>query len=144
MRPHGLGGRPFAVFSSTSVQLAPPSAVWKSPLPLGAVEFSPPERNVHPFRRKSHMPAKRIIESRELIESIEHPVDGFTPFRILAQDFPPSLVLSTPRSLPSPQSFPGTQTYTVFVSLGSIKILDIRSDSFRPMLVQLSPPSVDL
>src|SRR5258705_8576232 len=56
-RPHGLGGSPFAVLSSSCVQVAPPSVVLNRPLPLGAVGPSPPERNVHPLRRKSHMPA---------------------------------------------------------------------------------------
>jgi hypothetical protein len=65
----------------------------KRPLPLEAVEFSPPERNVQPFRRKSHIPTKRVFESRELREAIEHPVERFAPLSILAQDLPPSVVL---------------------------------------------------
>jgi hypothetical protein len=40
----------------------------------------------------------------------EHPVDAFEPARIFDQVFPPSLVLYTPRSLLSLQSFPGTHT----------------------------------
>src|ERR1700674_85521 len=93
MRPHGFAGRPLALFSSSSFQLAPPSAVWKKPLPLAAVEFSPPDRNVQPFRRKSHIAAKRTLLSCELMEIIEQPVERFAPFRILLQVLPPSVVL---------------------------------------------------
>src|SRR6266403_1633470 len=60
MRPHGFAGNPLALLPSNSFQVAPPSVVWKKLLPLGAVAFSPPERKVQPFRRKSHMPAKRL------------------------------------------------------------------------------------
>src|SRR5579864_9644071 len=98
MRPHGFGGRPFALFSSRSVQLAPLSALIKRPLPLAAVAFSPPERNVQPLRRKSHIPANRIFESCGSMEIMEQPVERFAPFRILFQDLPPSVVLYSPRS----------------------------------------------
>jgi hypothetical protein len=55
-RPHGFTGRPvLAVLRS--VQVAPPSVVLNSAEALGAVGPSPPERNVHPRRRKSHIPA---------------------------------------------------------------------------------------
>src|SRR5256885_17086922 len=56
-RPHGFAGSHFAVDSFRSLQVAPPSVLLNNPLALGAVSPSPPERNVHPFRRKSHMPA---------------------------------------------------------------------------------------
>src|SRR5258708_22713077 len=90
-RPQGFAGSPLALFSSNSFHVAPPSVLWKKPLPLAAVAFSPPERNVHPFRRKSHIPPKRILESCGLMEIIEPPVERFAPFRILLQLFPPSL-----------------------------------------------------
>src|SRR5689334_5920879 len=93
IRPQGLGGNPLALFSSSSCQVAPPSVVLKKPLPLGDVGLSPPERNVQPFLRKSHMPAKRTLESCELIEIMEQPVEVFGPFRILSQVLPPSVVL---------------------------------------------------
>src|ERR1035438_2918740 len=93
MRPQGLAGNPAADFSSKSFQVAPPSADTKSPLPLGAVGPSPPERNVQPLRRKSHIPAKSTLGSWELMEIIEQPVERFAPFRILFQVFPPSVVL---------------------------------------------------
>src|SRR6266853_2434773 len=96
-RPQGLAGSPLALFPSSSFQVDPPSVDWKRPLPLGAVEFSPPERNVQPLRRKSHMPANRVFESCELMEIIEQPVEALPPFRILFQVFPPSVVLETPR-----------------------------------------------
>ena len=93
MRPHGFAGSPLALFSSSSFHVAPPSAVWKNPLPLAAVAFSPPDRKVQPFRRKSHMAAKSVFGSCEFMEIIEHPVERFAPFRILFQLLPPSVVL---------------------------------------------------
>ena len=93
MRPQGFAGRPLAVFSSSSCHVAPPSVVLKKPLPLGDVGVSPPERKVQPFRRKSHMPAKRTFGSWGFIDIIEQPVDGFGPFRVLFQVLPPSVVL---------------------------------------------------
>ena len=54
-RPHGFAGRPVA--AEISLQFAPPSVDLNKPLPLGAFGPSPPERKVHPLRRKSHSPA---------------------------------------------------------------------------------------
>src|SRR5713226_8831892 len=110
MRPQGFAGSPLALLSSNSFQVAPPSVVWKKALPLAAVGFSPPERKVQPFRRKSHRPAKRTFGSCGFMEIIEQPVERFAPFRILLQVFPPSVVLYRPRSSLSLHSFPGTQT----------------------------------
>src|SRR5260370_30552579 len=93
IRPQGFAGSPFALFSSSSCHVAPPSVVLKKPLPLGAVGPSPPERNVQPLRRKSHMPAKSTLESCELIEIMEQPVERFAPFRTLFQVLPASVVL---------------------------------------------------
>src|SRR3989441_11232134 len=90
-RPHGLDGSPFALLSS--VQDAPPSLLLNRPLPLGAVGPSPPERNVHPLRRKSHMPAKIVLGFWGSSEIIEHPVDGLDPFRTFTHVLPPSVVL---------------------------------------------------
>src|SRR5271165_6496958 len=105
----GLAGRPDADFSSKSFQVAPPSPVTKNPLPLGEVGLSPPERKVHPLRRKSHIPANKTLGSCELMEIMEQPVERLPPFKILFQVFPPSVVLYSPRSSLSLQSFPGTQ-----------------------------------
>src|SRR5260370_42662663 len=93
IRPHGFAGSPLALFSSSSFQVLPPSAVWKKALPLAALESSPPERNVQPFRRKSHIPANKTFESCELMEIIEQPVETFAPLSILFQVLPPSVVL---------------------------------------------------
>src|ERR1051326_6712381 len=109
-RPQGFEGSPVAVFSSRSLQFAPPSVVLKSPLPLKAPALSPPERKVHPLRRKSHMPANSTLGFCLSIEIIEHPVEGLAPLSIFAQVFPPSVVLYTPRSSLSLHSFPGTAT----------------------------------
>src|SRR5439155_26389945 len=101
----------------------------------------PPERNVHPLRRKSHIPANSVFGVCGSIDIIEHPVDALAPWRTLVHVLPPSVVLYTPRSSLSLQSLPGTPTYTVFDSVGSTRILAMRSDSGRPRLLQLSPPS---
>src|SRR6266550_2144236 len=92
-RPHGFAGSPFAVDSFRSLQVAPPSVLLNNPLALGAVSPSPPERNVHPFRRKSHMPAYTVFGFFESIDIIEQPVDGLDPLRILVQLCPPLVVL---------------------------------------------------
>src|SRR5580704_13173824 len=93
MRPQGFGGKPLALFSFRSLHVAPPSVVINKPLPLDDVGLSPPERNVQPFRRKSHMPAKITFGSAELMDIIEQPVERFAPFRIFVQVLPPSVVL---------------------------------------------------
>src|SRR5215470_6439975 len=54
-RPHGPGGRPLLV--AIDAQVLPPSVDRNIPLPLAASGPSPPERNVQPLRRKSHIPA---------------------------------------------------------------------------------------
>src|ERR1700681_2819811 len=92
-RPQGFAGKPCELFSSISFQVAPPSEETNSPLPLGAVEFSPPERNVHPLRLKSHIPAYRVVGFAGSMEIIEQPVERFGPFKILFQVLPPSVVL---------------------------------------------------
>src|SRR6266567_4401815 len=54
VRPQGLGGKPLALLSLISVQWSPPSVDLNNPLPeVGLL----PERNVHPWRRKSHIEA---------------------------------------------------------------------------------------
>src|SRR5215813_13289370 len=93
IRSQGFVGRFFVDFSSSSCYVAPASVVLKRPLPLGAVGLSPPERNVQPLRRKSHMLAKSDFEFSELMDIIPQPVERFVPFRILFQVLPPSLVL---------------------------------------------------
>src|SRR5260370_7366905 len=82
-RPHGFAGSPLALFSSSSFQVAPPSVVWKNPLPLGAGAFSPPDRKVHPLRRKSHMPAKRTLGSCPFMETTHPPLERFLPLTTL-------------------------------------------------------------
>src|SRR5437870_6198917 len=106
-RPHGCGGKPLP---SSVFQVLPPSAVRKSALPLTASGPSPPERNVHPLRRKSHIPANSVFGVCGSIDIIEHPVDALAPLRTLVHVLPPSVVLYTPRSSLSLQSLPGTQT----------------------------------
>src|SRR5262245_31807075 len=93
MRPHGAGGSPFAVCSSSCCHVAPPSVVVKSPEPETAFGPSPPERKVQPLRRKSHSPANRRSGFVGSIVRPEHPVDRFLPLRMSCQLLPPSVVL---------------------------------------------------
>src|SRR5205809_7434928 len=90
-RPHGLDGSPFALLSS--VQDAPPSLLLNRPLPLGALGPSPPERNVHPLRRKSHIPPMIVFGLVGSTDSIEHPAEGLDPFSTFPLVVPPSVVL---------------------------------------------------
>src|SRR5436305_971445 len=92
-RPHGLVGSPLADLSSSDRQLAPPSVDLKRPLPDGALGPSPPERKVHPLRRKSHMPAYSVCGSLLSIDSIEQPVERLPPASTFAHVLPPSVVL---------------------------------------------------
>src|ERR1044071_6159715 len=91
MRPHGFGGSPLAFFSSSSVQDLPPSVLLNKPLPLKTFGPSPPERNVQPLRRKSHIPAYSVSGSLLSMDIIEQPGDAFGPFRTLVQVLPPSV-----------------------------------------------------
>src|SRR6202035_5744150 len=136
--PHGLSGSPLLFPSFISVQCSPPSVDSNSPLP------DPPERKVHPCRRKSHIEAKMVFGSCADIASIPQPVDPFAPARTFFQVLPPSEVLKTPRSSLSFQMWPVAHASTLLLSLGSTRILAICSEFFKPMLVQFSPPSVDL
>src|SRR3989475_11064170 len=100
-RPQGFDGSPLALFSSSSVHDAPPSVLLNRPLPLGASGPSPPERNVHPLRRKSHITANSVFGFCGSIDILEHHVDALGPFRTLVHFLPPSVVLRTPRSTES-------------------------------------------
>ena len=74
-RPHGCGGKPLP---SSVFQVLPPSAVRKSALPLTAFGPSPPERNVHALRRKSHIPAKRTSGFFGSMVRLEQPVEALS------------------------------------------------------------------
>src|SRR5215470_5997819 len=90
-RPHGAAGRPFEVL--IDVHVLPPSVERWRPEPLVAVGPSPPERNVQPLRRKSHMPASSASGFVGSIARLEQPVDALPPFKISDHVLPPSLVL---------------------------------------------------
>src|SRR5712691_1441309 len=92
-RPHGFGGSPDPLADVRSLQVAPPSVLLNSPDPLRAVSLSPPERNVQPRRRKSHMPAYSVPGRDGSIDSNEQPVDALAPFSTWVQVLPPSVVL---------------------------------------------------
>src|SRR5690348_11528731 len=92
-RPHGFVGRPLALLSCSSVHEAPPSLLLNRPEPLGASGPSPPERNVQPRRRKSHMPANSVLGFCGSRDSIEHPVEPLAPLSTLVHVLPPSVVL---------------------------------------------------
>src|SRR4051812_9840292 len=90
-RPHGPAGKPFACETGRHVR---PSSVERNiPLPLGAFGPSPPERNVQPLRRKSHIPASITDGFLGSNATLEQPVDRFAPANTSAQVLPPSLVL---------------------------------------------------
>src|SRR5438094_10032820 len=86
-RPHGLDGSPLAPLSS--VQDAPPSLLLNKPLPLVELGPSPPERNVHPLRRKSHIPAKIVFGFVGSSDSIAHPADRLNPSSTFHTLMPP-------------------------------------------------------
>src|SRR6516165_4699521 len=109
MRPYGFFGKPLFAASVTSVQDLPASAERNRPLPDGLSGPSPPERNVHPLRRKSHRLANNTSGFVGSMASPAQPVERFGPLRISFQLFPPSVVLYRPRSGLSLQSLPGTQ-----------------------------------
>src|SRR5881227_422883 len=92
-RPHGFVGNPLALCASSDVHVAPPSVVFHNPLPMGTSGLSPPERNVHALRRKSHIPAYKVLGLLESIDSIEQPVDAFEPASTFDHVLPPSVVL---------------------------------------------------
>src|SRR5689334_12882372 len=102
MRPYGFGPSPLI-----SLHVLPPSLERSSALPLVASAPSPPDRNVHPLRRKSQSAAKSTSGLPGSIDRLEHPVERFGPRRICDQVLPPSSVLNRPRSAESLQSFPG-------------------------------------
>src|SRR5213594_2042393 len=91
-RPHGFGGNPDPLAAVRSVHVAPPSVLLNRLDALGAVALSPPERNVQPLRRTSHIPAYSVRGFDGSIASIEQPVERLAPFSTLVHVFPPSLV----------------------------------------------------
>src|SRR5262245_38586516 len=93
IRPHGPGGSPLFDFGVIGFHVLPASSERKRPLPLGESGPSPPERNVQPLRRKSHIPASSTSGLPGSIASDEHPVDAFFPARIFCHVLPPSAVL---------------------------------------------------
>src|SRR5437762_5882253 len=93
MRPYGFFGNPLLFSGEISLQLPPPSVERNSPLAEGAVGPSPPERNVQPLRRKSHMAASSMFGLLGSIATVEQPVDRFPPLRIWVQVPPPSVDL---------------------------------------------------
>src|SRR5690349_11210795 len=78
-RPHGPAGKPAALFASSCFQLAPPSVLLNRPLALGTSGPSPPDRNVQPLRRKSHIPAYSVFGEDGSIDIMEQPVDALPP-----------------------------------------------------------------
>src|SRR5580698_9613738 len=78
-RPQGPDGRPLFDAAVSGVHVAPPSAERYSPLALGALGPSPPERKVQPFLRKSHIPAKSTPEFFGSIVRPEQPVERLLP-----------------------------------------------------------------
>src|SRR5258708_3075082 len=92
-RPQGFWGSPEWLAAFSSLHVFPPLVVRKNPLAVVGSGTLPPERKVHPWRRKSHRPAKRISGFVGSIASPAQPVERFGPLRMRLQVFPPSLVL---------------------------------------------------
>src|ERR1043165_8350909 len=113
------------------------------PLALLSAALSPPERNVQPLRRKSHIPASSTSGFLGSIVTPEQPVDRLPPLSTSSQVLPPSVVLYRPRSGESLHSLPGTQANTIWLCDGWTRIRTMRSDSGRPMWVHVVPPSVE-
>src|SRR3954466_12018860 len=111
---------------------------------LGASGPSPPERNVQPLRRKSHMPASIASGFFGSIVTDEQPVDALLPLSTSDHDLPPSLVRYRPRSFESDHSLPTTQANTTLPFFGCTRMRTMRSEFGSPMLVHVSPSSVDL
>ena len=63
---------------------------------------------------------------------------------VLVHVFPPSIVLKRPRSLFGPNRWPTAATYTMFGFVGCTTTRAIDWVSFRPMLTNVLPASVDL
>src|SRR6478672_7215294 len=91
-RPHGFAGRPFADAAVRSCHVSPPSSLLNRPLPLAAAGPSPPERNVQPLRRKSHIPANSVRGCVGSIDTDAQPVEAFGPFNTSFHVFPASFV----------------------------------------------------
>src|SRR4029077_19501957 len=85
--PYGFSGSPWLLVGAISLQWSPPSVLLNNPLP------GPPERNVHPWRRKSHMEANIVFGSCGLEASMPHPVEAFVPAKTFFHVVPPSVVL---------------------------------------------------
>src|SRR6185295_7720055 len=101
-----VAGRP--LLAVIGAQVRPASVERNMPLPLAAFGPSPPDRNVQPWRRKSHMPAISTSGFLGSIVTPEQPVDGLPPLSTSIHDLPPSVVLYSPRSVESLHSLPGT------------------------------------
>src|SRR5262249_750369 len=129
--------------AASCVHVRPPSVERWRPELLGAVGPSPPERNVQPRRRKSHIPAIRTSGFDGSIATLEQPVEAFGPRSTSVHVLPPSAVLYSPRSVESLHSLPGTHAYTTLPFFGCTMMRTIRSELGRPMFVQVTPSSVE-
>src|SRR5436853_2815017 len=144
IRPYGFFGKPLLFSGVISFHVFPPSFERNNPLPEGAFGPSPPQRKVHPLRRKSQRAANMTFESFGSTTTVEQPVERLLPLTASAQFLPPSVVRYKPRSAESLQSAPGTAAKTVLPFLGSTAIRAMRSDFSKPLRVHVSPPSLDL
>src|SRR6185437_12358280 len=144
IRPYGLTGKPLFASWVISVQVLPPSAERNKPLADGALGDGPPERNVQPLRRKSHIDANSTSGFFKSMLSPEQPVERFPPFNTSDHDVPPSVVLYRPRSGESLHSLPATHAYAVSPLRGSTARRATCSELGRPRYFQVSPPSLVL
>ena len=118
-----------------SVHESPPSVLLNSPEPL------PPDTSIHGLRCICQKPAYSTFGLLGSIARSAAPVESSRKSTFV-QFFPPSLVRNTPRSAFGPQACPCADTYATSGLVGCTNTREICRVSFKPMFVQLRPPSV--
>ena len=143
-RPQGFEGKPFAL---VSVKLSPGRAAVRAlEEPAAARRIGPVAAGAKRPALATKVPHARVDRLRVLpvhrdhgaarrsVCAFEHLGPGLAAVRRLVDA---ALVAVAPELARSAD-------VDVSVAVGSTRILEMRSDSFKPMLVQFSPPSVDL
>src|SRR5574340_169904 len=101
----------------------------------------PPLENVQARRIICHMVAYNTCGFFGSIARVIAPVSSLT-YKIFFQLLPPSLLLYTPPSGLGPNKCPSAATYTTSGLSGATMIQVMMRVSFKPMLVQVLPPSL--
>src|SRR5438105_5016433 len=101
IRPYGFFGKPLLFSGVISFHVFPPSFERNNPLPEGAFGPSPPERKVHPLRRKSQRAANITFESFGSTTTVEQPAEILLPLSATAQLLPSSDFHTPPLAAPT-------------------------------------------